>query len=124
MGAAFAARLKEMGVAQPNPIISHSSRAPMFPSASPAGSKFPNTPRNNTLVVLDSRRRLQAQADEELNNMGKPNSKGREFLDMSIIQKIISLRQKGEEAAAIEARLGLKPGVVARLGPPEILAPA
>jgi len=56
--------------------------------------------------------------------MGKPNCKGREFLDMSTIQKVISLRQQGEEAAAIEARLGLKAGVVARLGPPGILAPA
>lgn len=124
MGAAFAERLKEMGVAQPSPIFSNSSRAPMFPNAPPSGSKFPNTPRNNTLIVLDSRRRLQAQADEELDSIGKPNSKGREFLDIATIQKIILLRQQGQEAAAIESRLGLKPGVVARLGPPGILAPA
>ncbi|KAK1834302.1 hypothetical protein QBC39DRAFT_252634 [Podospora conica] len=123
MGAAFAQRLKEMGVAQPNPIYSHSSTAPMFPSSS-AGSRFPNAPRNNTLNVLDSRRRLQAQADEELNNMGKPNGQGREFLDMPTIQKIISLRQQGKEATAIEARLGLKSGVVARLGSPGIVSPA
>lgn len=56
--------------------------------------------------------------------MGKPSSKGKEFLDIATIQKIILLRQQGQEAAETETRLGLKPGVVARLGPPGILAPA
>ena len=118
---AFADRLRQMGVAQPNPIFSPSSKAPKFTNASTGDSQVPSS-SNATLNVLNSRRRLQARVDEESSDLASANSRGREFLDIGTIRKILTLRQQGEEAAKIELKLQLKPGVVAKLGPPEVLA--
>ncbi len=118
-----------MGIAQPNPTYSPSSIASHFPDASGikqsfSAPQFPSSSSNATLGVLEARRRLEAQAKGELDNMGKSTDKGRELLDIGTIKQILVLRQGGASAADIEARLRLKPGVVARLGPPGVVSPA
>ena len=122
MTPAFADRLKQMGVAQPNTTFSPSSTAAPFPVVSLA-SPYPPSSSNATLGVLKARRRLQAHADEEFRQLGKPGSQGREHLDVGIVKNILTLRQRGESAAEIESRLKLKPGVVSKLGPLGIVSP-
>lgn len=125
----FADRLRKMGIVQPNPTYSPSSIASPSPDASGirqtlSTPQFPSASNNATLGVLEARRRLEAQARNELDNMGKSSDLGREFLDIATVKKILVLRQRGESASAIEERLRLRPGIVARLGPAGIVSPA
>ncbi|KAK3341311.1 hypothetical protein B0T25DRAFT_337806 [Lasiosphaeria hispida] len=132
---AFAHRLKAMGVAQPNPTYSatstysQGSATPTISSQSQSQSQsqsrsaapqqvFPSAAGNATLNVLESRRRLEEEADAEFSRVGRAsNTAGREFLDVATIREALVRRQRGESAAEIESVLKLKPGVVARLGP-------
>ncbi|KAL2145289.1 hypothetical protein VTI28DRAFT_7506 [Corynascus sepedonium] len=125
----FVARLQKMGIVQPNPTYSPSSIASPFPDASGinqsvSAPRFPSSSSNRTLGVLEVRRQLEARAKEELENMGKSTDKGREFLDIGTVRQILVLRQGGVSPADIESRLRLKPGVVAKLGPQGVVAPA
>lgn len=118
-----------MGVAQPNPTFSPSSTAGIFSDAASAtpssvsAPQFPPASSNATLNVLEARRQLQARAEQEFGDMGRPGSEGRELLDIGTIRKILVLRQQGELAAEIESKLRLKPGVVARLGSEGVVSP-
>lgn len=59
---------------------------------------------------------MQEQADQEFAAAGKS---GRQFLDAFTIRQILMYRDEYKKSAAqIEQSLSLKPGVVARLGPP------
>lgn len=112
-----------MGVAQPHPTFSPSSTAnPMSPDAShhfpPPPGNYPSAANNATLNVLEARRRLQEQADREVEGMGKSGDRGREFLDVATIRDVLAMRQRGDRSADIESRLGLRRGVVDRLGRP------
>lgn len=125
----FADRLRQMGIVQPNPTFSPSSIATPVSDASGINQsistpRYPSARSNTTLGVLEVRRRLEARAKHELENMGKSTDKGKEFLDIGTVKQILVLRQRGESALAIEARLGLRPGVVARLGPEGVFSPA
>ncbi|KAH6853546.1 hypothetical protein B0I37DRAFT_9383 [Chaetomium sp. MPI-CAGE-AT-0009] len=127
--AEFADRLQKMGIVQPNPTYSPSSIASPFLStpgskSSASSPQYPSSSSNVTLGVLEARRLLEARAREELENMGKSTEKGREFLDIGTVKQILVLRQGGASAADIEARLRLKPGLVATLGPRGVVAPA
>ncbi|GAB1310227.1 hypothetical protein MFIFM68171_00437 [Madurella fahalii] len=129
ISADFADRLRKMGIVQPNPTFSPSSIASPFPDASGikqtlSASRFPSASINATLGVLEARRRLEAQAKNEIDNMGKSTDQGREFLDIATVKQILVLRQRGESASDIEARLRLRPGIAARLGPEGIVSPA
>lgn len=85
--------------------------------------RFPSSSSNATLSVLEVRRRLETRARAELDNTGKSTDKGREFLDIGTIKQILVLQKGGASATDIEARLRLKAGVVARLGPAGMFAP-
>lgn len=118
-----------MGIVEPNPTFSPSSIA--SPSLDASGisqsisaPRFPSSSSNATLGVLEVRRRLEARAKDELENMGRSTDKGREFLDIVTVKQILLRRQRGEPASEIEAHLGLKPGLVARLGPEGVVTPA
>ena len=68
-------------------------------------------------MVLDSRSRLQNEADAEFGRTGQNALEGRQFLDVYTIRQILVERdQKGRSAADIERKMGLKQGVVGRLG--------
>ncbi|KAK4105655.1 hypothetical protein N658DRAFT_492133 [Parathielavia hyrcaniae] len=125
----FASRLQKMGIVQPNPIFSPSSIADPFPDAYGmpqlmSNPRFPPSSNNATLSALEMRRQIEAGAKHELDNMGKSTDKGREFLDIATVKQILVLRQGGASARDIESRLRLKPGVVARMGPQGLVAPA
>lgn len=51
-----------------------------------------------------------------------PGAKGREFLDVFEMRQVLVMRDlKGMSAAEIERKMGLKEGVVARLGEEGVL---
>ena len=124
VSAAFSNRLKQMGIAQPNPTFSPSSTATAGPDTAQAmpESAYPSASNNTTLSVLEARQRLQDKADNEFDHTGRSSDKGREFLDVATIRDILALRARGVDSAAIESRLRLKTGVVKRLGPPGMVA--
>ncbi|KAI1132758.1 hypothetical protein F5Y10DRAFT_230712 [Nemania abortiva] len=148
---AYSERLRQMGVATPFPTLSNSSTAGPFsypsaspsthtqtssslssPSATPSSSRsqaspntttttsfYPPPSQNRTLNALEARRNLQARAEAEFEDP----SRGREFLDAGTLRRALLLRSRGVEPGAIEARLKLKSGVVARLGPRGVAVP-
>ncbi|KAI0506952.1 hypothetical protein F5B22DRAFT_430523 [Xylaria bambusicola] len=143
---AYSERLRQMGVATPFPTLSNSSTAGPFsspspstytqtssslspPSQAPSRSPPPNTTtttsfypppsQNRTLNALEARRELQARADAEFQDP----SRGREFLDVETLRKALLLQHRGATANDIEARLRLKSGVLARLGPRGVTVP-
>ena len=129
MNAAFSRRLRQMGVAQPNPTFSPSSTAAPGPRSPPPqqqrevpGPSYPAPASNATLSVLAARRTLQDRADEEFDHMGRSTDRGREFLDVATIRDILVMRARGADPATIEARLNLRAGVVKRLGPPGLVS--
>ncbi|KAI1338288.1 hypothetical protein F5Y15DRAFT_124647 [Xylariaceae sp. FL0016] len=112
---AFSQRLKQMGVATPNPTLSRSSTAHPSPSAS-SSSSHPTPARfeNRTLSALEARRQLQQRAEAEFENPVAAG--GREFLDIGTVKQIVTMRDRGSSEGEIEKRLRLKDGVVGRLG--------
>ncbi|KAI1182668.1 hypothetical protein F5B17DRAFT_419418 [Nemania serpens] len=145
----YSERLRQMGVVTPFPTLSNSSTAGPFssPSASPSThvqtssslsspsstpsrsptsntatttSYYPSSSQNRTLNALEARRQLQARAEAEFEDP----SRGREFLDAGTLRKALILQNLDIDAGEIEARLRLKSGVVARLGPRGVAVPA
>ncbi|TGJ88480.1 hypothetical protein E0Z10_g312 [Xylaria hypoxylon] len=148
----YSERLRKMGVVTPFPTLSNSSTAgpvaypsqsssaspstytqtsSSISSPSPASPRYPTsnttntTPfypppsRNRTLNALEARRDLQARAEAEFEDA----SRGREFLDAGTLRRALLLKNRGVAAEAIEARLQLRSGVVARLGPRGVTVP-
>jgi hypothetical protein len=71
--------------------------------------------------VLHARARLQEKAEGE-ERLGR-GSKQREFLDVFEMRQALLMRDaQGKTPAQIERRLGLKEGVVARLGGKGVLS--
>ncbi|KAB5578267.1 hypothetical protein GE09DRAFT_1214455 [Coniochaeta sp. 2T2.1] len=132
MSPGFAARLRELGAVQPNPLFSNSSVAgPRGPSPSSSSSQdastqydspppppsWPSARDNATLGVLEARTRLEEQAEREADSMGRASDKGRELVDVGTIRRVLLLRARGIGEGEIEQRFGLRSGVVRRLGP-------
>lgn len=128
MSPQFAARLRELGAVDPRPLFSNSSTAGPRPggggdSGDPNAaqpSRPPNWPSardNVTLGVLEARRRLEEQAEAEMESMGRASDQGRELVDVGTVRRVLLLRQQGVGDREIEERFGLKTGVVRRLGP-------
>ncbi|OTB04500.1 hypothetical protein M426DRAFT_155455 [Hypoxylon sp. CI-4A] len=119
---AFSQRLRQMGVATPNPTLSNSSTAspyPIFPDQKSSGPGFPSPAQNPTLGALEARQQLQDRAEREFENIGQ----GKEFLDVGTLKQILVMQGRGTPAADIEKRLRLKSGVVGRLGPRGVIVP-
>ncbi|KAK8103949.1 uncharacterized protein PG998_010982 [Apiospora kogelbergensis] len=116
--AAFSQRLRQMGIATPNPTMSNSSTA--SPAVGPPSHSYPRPPQQNTtLNALDARRRIQESVDVQSQNPAA----GREYVDVGVLRQILMMRDRGYAAPDIEKRLRLKNGVVARLGPPGVIKP-
>lgn len=124
----FARSLRQLGAVQPNPTLSPSSTFNAHPSshfpqpygnASAASSPQGPSPRlNPALRVLEARAQLADEAEREFLEAGKRGSVGRRFLDIGTLRTVVTMRdQRGMSAAEIERVLGLKGGVVGRLGP-------
>ena len=68
-------------------------------------------------MVLDARSKLQDEADKEYLEAGRRGHSGRQFLDIFTIRQILTRRdERRESESKIEKALGLKQGVVERLG--------
>ncbi|KAI5864764.1 hypothetical protein GGS23DRAFT_595463 [Durotheca rogersii] len=107
---AFSQRLKQMGVATPNPTLSNSSTvssSPSRPDYESTGPSFPSPSQNPTLSALEVRRQLQERAELEFENLRH----GREFLDAGTLREILIMQTQGAPAVDIEKRLRLKSGV-------------
>ena len=78
---------------------------------------FPNPATSPAVKVLQARSKLATRAEEEFEAAARSKRSGREFLDVIILRQILMLRDDQKvEASKIEQRLGLKKGVVQRLG--------
>lgn len=111
----FAQSLRSIGPVQPNTTYSPSST---FNPQQAQRSMGLDSRKNPAVAVLEHRARLQDEADLEFREAGKRGHAGRQFLDVSMIRQILIQRdEKGFSAAQIEKGMGLKAGVVERLGP-------
>lgn len=118
--AAFSQRLRQMGIATPNPTMSNSSTAsPIAGSSLHAARNRAPAQQNTTLNALDARRRIQESVDVQSQNP----SAGREYVDVGVLRQILMMRDRGHAAPDIEKHLRLKSGVVGRVGPPGVIAP-
>jgi hypothetical protein len=73
--------------------------------------------RNNpALLILQARKRLQEKANYEFDNVGRKDFEGRETMDVYMVTDALKMRQSGMSLEDIEKRLGLKKGVMAKLG--------
>jgi len=82
----------------------------------------PNPRSNPAIAVLESRSKLQDEAELEFLEAGKRGHGGRQFLDIYTVRQMLVLRdEKRQSAAQIEKALGLKAGSVDRLGSPGVV---
>ncbi|KAJ5748773.1 uncharacterized protein N7511_010469 [Penicillium nucicola] len=115
----FAASLRSIGPVNPNPTYSNSST---FSSLGSMQTIFPQS-SNPALLVVNARQRLNKLAEEETESYGVAGHPGRQFLDALTIQQILTMRDKqGIPRRQIEKFLGLKTGVVDRLGKDSIVS--
>ena len=140
---AYTARLSQLGPVQPSPTMSNSStfntsasannpfssssppQSHFQPSASsPGQSVFPSG-MNPAVALLQARERLAQEAEEEFENLGRKGAPGRRFLDVVTIRQVLMMRDDlGKEDAEIEAQLGLRKGIVRKLGPRGVVSGA
>lgn len=117
----FAQSLRSIGPVQPNPTLSHTSAFSRHVNRNtpsrPGGPFAPDPKMNSALAVLEARSKLQEEAEKEFDQVGKGVNGGRQFLDVMVIRQILAQRDQGKSAANIERDMGLKKGVVERLGP-------
>jgi hypothetical protein len=68
-------------------------------------------------MVLRARSRIAQEAEAEFESLGRKGAPGRRFLDVVTIRQVLRMRDElAEEDGVIERRLGLREGVVRRLG--------
>lgn len=88
------------------------------PYGPPTGAPMPPRMYNPALTILSARERLAEEAEQEFANLGRRGAPGRQFLDVVELRKVLVLRdQRGMPVGEIERQLGLREGVVGRLGP-------
>lgn len=114
----FSQRLQQMGVAEPSPTYSSSSTA----HHPPTGPLYAPKRTNTTLTAIGARQRLQQQAELEFENMGRADSQGRRFLDIRTIVDAMQLRDRGMPQKDIEARLGIRAGLLDRVSRQDVLS--
>lgn len=72
------------------------------------------------LSALAARTRIQEEADEEIENLGRD---GRRYLHAGMIRDALVMRERGVPEDMIQHRLNLKGGVLGRLGPRGLYKP-
>jgi hypothetical protein len=115
----LAAQLRHLGAVHPASTLSHSSTASPQDSRSQQSysATSTNPAQNPAITLLRARDSLAQKAEREFLEAGKRGHSGREFLDVVQIRQLLMLRDdKKLGSADIEKRMGLKKGVVDRLG--------
>ncbi|PMB64243.1 hypothetical protein BM221_010038 [Beauveria bassiana] len=121
--AGFANRLQQMGIVDPNPTYSPSSRAAGahhlrgLPSSA-AGPIFPASTANVTLSALAARQRVQERAEADMERFQQVGMRGaaRRYVDMRTLSDALQLLERGVPREEVEARMGMQEGLLARLG--------
>ncbi|OAA45860.1 hypothetical protein BBO_03501 [Beauveria brongniartii RCEF 3172] len=121
--AGFARRLQQMGIVDPNPTFSPSSRAAGahhlggLPSSA-AGPVFPASTANATLSALAARQRVQERAEADMERFQQVGMRGaaRRYVDMRTLSDALQLLDRGVPREEVEARMGMQEGLLARLG--------
>ncbi|KAM3497798.1 hypothetical protein MY10362_008863 [Beauveria mimosiformis] len=121
--AGFASRLQQMGIVDPNPTFSPSSRAAGahhlggLPSSA-AGPVFPASTANATLSALAARQRVQERAEADMERFQQVGMRGaaRRYVDMRTLSDALQLLDRGVPREEVEARMGMQEGLLARLG--------
>ncbi|KAI9895078.1 MAG: hypothetical protein M1814_000303 [Vezdaea aestivalis] len=115
----LAANLRHLGAVHPLPTVSYTSTA----ASSELTSNMEIRPlsygpsSNPAIRLLEAREVLAQRAEQELSDVGRKGFKGREFADVITLKKIIALRDESSKSPKqIERQLGLKSGVVEKLG--------
>ena len=79
---------------------------------------MPDPRANPAVQVMLARQQLASEAEREFAVAATSDDVGRTFLDVTTIRHVLVLRDEGRlSVSEIERHLGLKPGVVERLGP-------
>ena len=73
-------------------------------------SAFPDPQDNPALGILRARQRIQSEAEEELENVGRQSFRGRKYVDAGTITLALMRRQRGEPDSRIEEALGITKG--------------
>ncbi|TWU73269.1 hypothetical protein ED733_002488 [Metarhizium rileyi] len=124
----FSQRLYDMGMVQPNATKSSSAtdqnNTQEVENDPSTIHHLPTKPikHNATLSVLEARRHLQQQADDETANSAPPGRRLKRYIDMRTLINVMRLRDMEMSPMAIEERLGLQPGTVTKLGHRGILS--
>ncbi|KAM3503846.1 hypothetical protein MY11210_008573 [Beauveria gryllotalpidicola] len=122
--AGFASRLQQMGIVDPHPTFSPSSRAASahqlggLPSSA-AGPIFPaSSTANATLAALAARRGVQERAEADTERFQRVGMRGaaRRYVDMRTLSDALQLLDRGVPRDEVEARMGMQDGLLARLG--------
>ncbi len=111
-----------MGVVAPNLGNSSSIQWPNTSTSTGPRSTCPPSKSNWALTALESRRRLQQQAEAEFEGMGHTFGEGRRFIDMRTFLSAMQLRELGATNSHIEQKLGLSTGLLNKLGNPGLLS--
>ncbi|CAI7652931.1 unnamed protein product [Penicillium glandicola] len=115
----FAASLRSIGPVNPSPTFSNSST---FNRPGSMQTVFPQA-SNPALLAVTARQRLTEAAEQEAEHFGRAGHPGRSFLDALTIQQVLTMRDKqGMRRGDIERFLGLKKGILERLGKDEIVS--
>jgi len=78
--------------------------------------------RNNpALLVMQARKRWQEKAEAELEHVGRSGFVGREMMDVGMVTDALKMRRRGVGEEDIERKLGLKKGILGKLGPQGVL---
>lgn len=127
----FQSRLTQIGPVQPVPTASHSSTfAPVAQVVRSASSEkstsspfsgqqlFPSTSSNPALLIVQARERFAKIFEEESNNLGRGNFKGRTIITAAELKNVLSMRDDGRRRPdEIEKQLRLREGLLGKLGP-------
>ncbi|WPG98879.1 Hypothetical protein R9X50_00167900 [Acrodontium crateriforme] len=112
----FARSLRSIGPVQPNLTLSPSSAFGVNAGNS-SQLRGPDVRKNPAIMMLEARARLQDEADKEALDAGSKGHGGRQFLDILTIRRMLVMRDlNGDSPEDIEKSMGLKKGVVDRLG--------
>ncbi|KAF2453863.1 hypothetical protein BDY21DRAFT_374404 [Lineolata rhizophorae] len=110
----LAAHLRRLGPVAPNPFQSAAAAAhapELFPRAPAEGAQ-----RNPALAVVEARRRLEGEKEREEDGAGREGFEGRGLVDALVVGRAVRLREEGVGDVEVEGLLGLRRGVVGRLG--------
>ncbi|KIW26420.1 uncharacterized protein PV07_09516 [Cladophialophora immunda] len=114
----FGSALRRVGAARP--VTERRPDEDTFPTSSQpmhSGQNiFPSDANNPAMMLVQSRKRIAAQWDSDLENQGRPSFGGRTLLSVKDIKEALTLRDElGKSPQEVERQMRLKPGVLDQL---------